>query len=357
MALLAEDNFLNKVLLTLAEKQASDVHLKSGYKIYYRFLGEIKIYEESPVLTNEIILSYLKTVINEKVSNEFKINKQSDFGFNTSDSTRYRANLYKTNSGYSLALRRINNKASTFEDLNAPSIFKQIAKLEKGLIIISGPTGSGKSTTLNSMINYINLNYEKHIITIEDPIEFVHTNQKSLINQREIGTDAVSFALALKSALREDPDIILIGEMRDAETIKEALRAAETGHLVFATMHTQTAAKSIDRIVDSCESGEKEMVRTMVSSSIQAIILQKLVKHINGETRIAAYEILLGTSAVRNLIRENKINQIDSMIQTGKKFGMIDMETYLKLLFEKGMITREELDENTVKLGKENEEG
>jgi twitching motility protein PilT len=350
---LEEGSFLNSTLLKLETMGVSDIHLKSGHKAYYRLMGDIKALEESPVLDSNAILGFLKPVIADKTKEDFKKNKQADFGFFTSNSTRYRANLFKTSTGYSLCLRRIDSRVRSFADLMVPPILTKIAELQKGLVIISGPTGSGKSTTLSAMIDYINQNQEKHIITVEDPIEFVHKNKKSLINQREIGVDAVSFGLAVVSALREDPDIILIGEIRDSGTIKECLRAAETGHLVFTTMHTQSAAKSIDRIIETCESGEKEMVRAMLGTSLQAVVLQKLVKRKDGSGRVCAFEVLVGTGAVRNLIKENKISQIDSMIQTGSKFGMVDMTTSVTNLYHRGIISKEEFELNTVDMGKE----
>jgi twitching motility protein PilT len=352
MAQLNNENFLDKVLLILETKGVSDIHLKSGYNIYYRSMGDIKIMKDTPVIDNNTILTFLKDILDDRMKGEFQKNKQVDFGFATSNNTRYRANLFKTHVGLSLSLRRINNKISTFEELMAPDIIRTLANLQKGLVIISGPTGSGKSTTLSSIINYINENQERHIITIEDPIEFVHQNKKCLINQREIGNDVVNFSLALKSALREDPDIILLGEIRDAETIKECLTAAETGHLVFTTMHTQTAAKSIDRIVDTCEAGEKDMVRSMLSTSLQAVVLQKLLKRRDGTGRICAFEVLVGTAGVRNLIKENKIAQIDSMIQTGTKYGMIDMLTSIDNLYKRGLISLSEKEINTIEIGK-----
>ena len=354
MAKLKETNIFNSILIELEQQGVSDIHLKSGYKIYYRLFGDIKVYEKSEVLNNSTLISYIAEVFTEKIKIDFKNTNQADFGFATSNNTRYRANLFRTSTGYALSLRRINNFIASFEDLHAPEIFKEIATLQKGLVIVSGPTGCGKSTTITSIIDYINSNYCKHIITIEDPIEFIHHNKNCLINQREVGVDAKSFSLAIKAALREDPDIILLGEIRDPETIKECLIAAETGHLVFTTMHTQTAAKSVDRIIETCQPEEKEMVRSMLSTSLQAVILQKLLKRKDGDGRIAAFEILLGTSAIRNLIKENRIAQIDSMLQTGKKFGMVDMNTSIQKLFNDGYISKEEMDANIQKLGKEN---
>ena len=351
--LLSKDSYINEILLNLQSDSVSDVHIKSDAEIRYRFNGDIVTLENSKILSVKEIINDLSTILNERIKTEFNINKQVDFSFAISNKTRYRANMYKTTSGISLALRKINNTIKTLEELMAPEIIKKIAHLQKGLVIISGPTGSGKSTTLNSIINYINNNFNKHIITIEDPIEFLHTSRKCLINQREVGNDTNNFSLAIKSALREDPDIILIGEIRDAESIKQCLHAAETGHLVFTTMHTQTAAKSIDRIIDSCEVGEKELIRSMLSTSLQAVILQKLIKTIDNKSRVAAYEVLLGINSVRNLIRENKINAIDSMIQINSRYGMIDMKTSIEKLYSDGLISKEEMNNNLINLNDE----
>jgi twitching motility protein PilT len=343
---LPEDSYLNKILLALETKRVSDVHIQNNSKIYYRYLGDIKILDDSQVITNDSLITYLKPALNSNSTTIFKNNMQVDFAFATSNSTRYRANLYSTTRGLSLALRRVEDKIIQFEELGIAPILQKISNLPKGLVIISGQTGSGKSTTINSIIDYINSNHEKHIITIEDPVEFMHKNKKSLVEQREVGDSVKSFNLGVISALREDPDVILIGEMRDSTTIKECLRAAETGHLVFTTLHTQTASKSIDRIVDSCEAGEKDLVRIMLATSLQAIISQKLLKKADNKGMAVAFEVLLGTSAVSNMIRENKISQINSMIQTGSKYGMIDMEASIKKLFESGIITKEEAEES-----------
>ena len=358
MKTLEENSKLNKLLIQLELKNVSDVHIKSGHSVFYRFAGDIKMINNIS-FTSEEIVENIKPILTQNIQDQFKNNMQSDFSFATSNETRYRANLYRTNSGISLALRRINNEAKSLEELAPYSVntFKEILNLDKGLVIVCGPTGSGKSTTLTAIINYINNNFEKHIITIEDPIEFIHKSNKCLIDQREVGRDVNSFADALKAALREDPDIILVGEIRDSESIKYCLNAAETGHLVFTTLHTQTASKSIDRIVDSCEPNEKEIVRSMLSSSIQAVILQKLLKKADNTGVVAAFEILLGISSVRNLIRENKISQIDSIIQMSSKYGMIDMETSIKKLYENHIITEEEMKANLNNIednGKEN---
>lgn len=349
MKTLEENSKLNKLLIDLESKNVSDVHIKSDHNVFYRFMGDIKTIGDI-LFSSEEIIENIKPILTQTIQTQFKESLQSDFSFATSNNTRYRANLYRTNTGISLALRRINSEAKTLEELAPFSVdtFKEILGLDKGLVIVCGPTGSGKSTTLTAIINYINSNFEKHIITIEDPIEFIHKSNKCLIDQREVGRDVNSFSDALRAALREDPDIILVGEIRDAESIKYCLNAAETGHLVFTTLHTQTASKSIDRIVDSCEPNEKEIVRSMLSSSIQAVILQKLLKRADNSGVVAAFEILLGISSVRNLIRENKISQIDSIIQMSSKYGMIDMETSIKKLYENHIITEDEMKNNLI---------
>jgi twitching motility protein PilT len=242
------------------------------------------------------------------------------------------------------------------EELELPPIMRRFAELEKGLILVTGPTGSGKSTTLASMINHINENDGRHIITIEDPVEFFHTSKKSLVNHRELGTDTKSFARALKSVLREDPDVILVGEMRDYETIALALTAAETGHLVFGTLHSNSAAKTIDRIIDAFPTGDKEMIRAMLASSLQGVVAQTLLKKTGGEGRIGAFEILVGTNAVRNLIRENQVAQLYSMIQTGSRYGMITMEDAVNAMLEQGIIDKSEARRALLKTTDEGED-
>ncbi len=351
MKTLEENSKLNKLLIDLESRNVSDIHIKSDHNVFYRFMGDIKIINDI-LFNSEEIIENIKPILTQNIQDQFKNYMQSDFSFATSNETRYRANLYRTNTGISLALRRINSEAKTLEELAPFSVdtFKEILSLDKGLVIVCGPTGSGKSTTLTAIINYINNNFEKHIITIEDPIEFIHKSNKCLIDQREVGRDVNSFSDALRAALREDPDIILVGEIRDSESIKYCLNAAETGHLVFTTLHTQTASKSIDRIVDSCEPNEKEIIRSMLSSSIQAVILEKLLKRADKKGLVPAFEILLGISSVRNLIRENKISQIDSIIQMSSKYGMIDMETSIKKLYENHIITEEEMKNNLINI-------
>jgi len=241
-------------------------------------------------------------------------------------------------------------------ELDLPPVIRRFAELEKGIVLVTGPTGSGKSTTLASMINHINLHMPKHVLTIEDPVEFFHTSQKSLVNHREVGTDTKSFARALKSALREDPDVILVGEMRDYETISLALTAAETGHLVFATLHSNSAAKTVDRIIDVFPTGDKEMVRAMLASSLQGVVAQTLLKRANGSGRVGAFEVLVGTNAVRNLIRENQIPQMYSMMQTGSRYGMVTMEDAIQSLLESGLIDQEEARKALLKTSDENDE-
>jgi twitching motility protein PilT len=257
-------------------------------------------------------------------------------------------NGFNTRLGASAVFRTIPTEVPIMEDLGLPPVMRRLADLEKGIVIVTGPTGSGKSTTLASMINHINMHHSKHILTIEDPVEFFHASKKCLVNHREVGTDTNSFARALKSALREDPDVILVGEMRDYETISLALTAAETGHLVFATLHANSASKTVDRIIDVFPTGDKEMVRAMLSSSLQGVIAQTLLRRADGQGRVGAYEILIGTNAVRNLIRENQIPQMYSMMQTGSRYGMITMQDAIADLFEAGIIDKDEARRATI---------
>jgi len=277
--------------------------------------------------------------MNDKQRKDFEEFLECDFSFEIPGLARFRVNAFNQDRGAAAAFRTIPSKVLSLEDLKAPDVFKDIITVPRGLVLVTGPTGSGKSTTLAAMIDYLNDNDYAHILTIEDPIEFVHESKKCLINQREVHRDTLGFAEALRSALREDPDIILVGEMRDPETIAMTLMAAETGHLVFGTLHTSSAAKTIDRIIDVFPAAEKSMVRSMLSESLRAVISQTLMKKIGGG-RIAAHEIMIGTPAIRNLIREDKVAQMYSAIQTGQAFGMQTLDQHLQELVQKGMIGR-----------------
>ena len=268
-----------------------------------------------------------------------KKNLEAYFSFEIPGVSRFRVNAYNQQRGAAAVFRTIPSKVLTLEELKAPAILRQLAQEPRGIVLVTGPTGSGKSTTLAAMVDFINANDPAHILTVEDPIEFVHTSQKSLINQRELGKNTLSFANALKSALREDPDVILVGEMRDLETIRLALTAAETGHLVFGTLHTSSAAKTIDRVIDVFPAAEKEMVRAMLSESIRGIVSQTLCKTADGKGRVAAHEVMIGTPAIRNLIREGKIAQMYSAIQTGTKDGMQTLDQTLTKLVAERKIT------------------
>jgi twitching motility protein PilT len=277
--------------------------------------------------------------MNDQQRKLYQQNMETDFAFELPNVARFRVNAFTSNRGPAAVFRTVPSTVLTLEDLKAPRIFQKIADHPRGLVLVTGPTGSGKSTTLAAMINYINDTQPSHILTIEDPIEFVHQSKKALVNQRELHQHTHSFANALRSALREDPDVILIGEMRDPETISLALTAAETGHLVFGTLHTTGAAKTVDRIVDVFPAGEKEMVRSMLSESLRAVISQTLLKTRDGNGRVAAHEILISTPAVRNLIRENKIAQINSTLQTGQTHGMQTLDQSLQALVRQGVIS------------------
>jgi twitching motility protein PilT len=280
-------------------------------------------------------------IMNDKQRKAYEEFFETDFSFEIPELARFRVNAFNQARGAAAVFRTIPTEILTLEDLGAPKIFKDIAMYPRGIVIVTGPTGSGKSTTLAAMVDYVNDNRPDHILTIEDPIEFVHQSRRCLINQREVHRDTLGFNEALRSALREDPDVVLVGEMRDLETIRLALTAAETGHLVFATLHTSSAAKTIDRIVDVFPAGEKDMVRSMLSESLKAVISQTLLKK-NGGGRIAAHEIMIATAAIRNLIREGKIAQMYSAIQTGQSLGMQTLDQCLQELLAKGMVSREE---------------
>jgi len=328
-------------LLAFAVKnKASDLHLSSALPPMIRVDGDLRRLN-LPALDNQQLTELLYSTMSDHQRRDFEANLEVDFSYAVPGLARFRVNCFHHDRGVGGAFRTIPVAVWTLEDIGAPSSFKDIINVPRGLVLVTGPTGSGKSTTLAAMIDHINTTIAGHILTIEDPIEFVHTSRKCLINQREIHRDTHGFNQALRSALREDPDIILVGEMRDIETIRLALTAAETGHLVFATLHTSSAAKTIDRIIDVFPAGEKSMVRSMLSESLRAVIAQTLMKRIGGG-RIAAHEIMLATPAIRNLIREDKVAQMYSAIQTGQNVGMHTLDQYLEGLVARGIVARNE---------------
>lgn len=342
---------LTQLLAFTMQNKASDLHLSAGSPPIIRSDGIMKRVKGDS-LSSDAIRAMLYSVMSEDQRAEYEKNLEIDFAIALGEKARFRVNAFTTRLGSSGVFRTIPSVVPTMEELELPPIMRRFAELEKGIILITGPTGSGKSTTLASMVNHINLHESKHILTIEDPVEFFHTSKKSLVNHREVGTDTNSFARALKSALREDPDVILVGEMRDYETVSLALTAAETGHLVFATLHASSAAKTIDRVIDVFPTGDKEMVRAMLASSLQGVVAQTLLRRVNGG-RVGAYEILVGTNAVRNLIRENQIAQMYSMMQTGSRYGMITMEEAVSNLLEAGIIDKEEARSALMKTSEE----
>ncbi len=332
---------ITQLLAFTMQNNASDLHLSPNNPPIIRAHGELKRIKADPLRSDDI-RTMLYSVMTEDQRADFERDMELDFAIAFGEKARFRVNIFTTRTGTAAVFRSIPSLIPTMEELELPRVMKRFAELEKGLVLVTGPTGSGKSTTLASLINYINENEARHIITVEDPVEFFHTSKKSLVNHRELGTDTKSFARALKSALREDPDVVLVGEMRDHETISLALTAAETGHLVFGTLHSNTAAKTIDRIIDVFPTGDKEMVRAMLASSLQGVVSQTLMKKAGGGGRVGAFEILVGTNAVRNLIRENQVAQMYSMIQTGSRYGMITMEDAIKQLLEAGVVDRAE---------------
>ncbi|HGH7104200.1 TPA: type IV pilus twitching motility protein PilT [Neisseria meningitidis] len=323
-----------------AKNKASDLHLSSGISPMIRVHGDMRRIN-LPEMSAEEVGNMVTSVMNDHQRKIYQQNLEVDFSFELPNVARFRVNAFNIGRGPAAVFRTIPSTVLSLEDLKAPSIFQKIAESPRGMVLVTGPTGSGKSTTLAAMINYINETQPAHILTIEDPIEFVHQSKKSLINQRELHQHTLSFANALRSALREDPDVILVGEMRDPETIGLALTAAETGHLVFGTLHTIGAAKTVDRIVDVFPAEEKEMVRSMLSESLTAVISQNLLKTHDGNGRVASHEILIANPAVRNLIRENKITQINSVLQTGQASGMQTMDQSLQSLVRQGLIAPE----------------
>ncbi len=319
---------------------SSDLHLSAGLPPMIRVDGDIKRIN-APSLDHKEVHDMVYDIMNDKQRKDYEEFWECDFSFEIPGLARFRVNAFNQNRGAGAVFRTIPSVILSLEELGAPMIFKDISDYPRGVVLVTGPTGSGKSTTLAAMVNHKNETELGHILTVEDPIEFVHESKKCLINQREVHRDTLGFNEALRSALREDPDVILVGEMRDLETIRLALSAAETGHLVFGTLHTSSAAKTIDRIVDVFPAAEKDMIRAMLSESLRAVISQTLLKK-KGGGRIAAHEIMIGTPAIRNLIRENKIAQMYSAIQTGQSYGMKTLDQDLQEIVNKGLVTKEE---------------
>lgn len=331
------------------EKNASDLHITVGIPPMLRINGQLIKYNDE-ILYSDDTEKLVRQLLSEKQFEELNEKGQIDTSYSRSGIGRFRVNAYKQRGSYAMAIRVIPLLVPTIDELGLPSILKDISRTNRGLILVTGPTGSGKSTTLASMVNLINEEKNYHIITLEDPIEYLHRHNKSIVNQREIGTDTNSFSEALRAALRQDPDVILVGEMRDLDTISIALTAAETGHLVLSTLHTIGAAKTIDRIIDVFPPYQQQQIRIQLSTVIQAILSQQLVPKADGSGRVAAVEVMIATPAIRNLIREEKVHQIENAIQTGGKFGMKTMDKALLELYNGGIITKETLLNQAVNL-------
>ena len=331
---------IGELLAFGAKNGSSDLHLSAGVPPMIRVDGDMRKLNV-PVLDHTEVHDMVYDIMNDKQRKDYEEFWECDFSFEIPGLARFRVNAFNQNRGAGAVFRTIPSEILSLEQLKCPKIFEELADIPRGVVLVTGPTGSGKSTTLAAMVNHKNENEYGHILTVEDPIEFVHVTKKCLINQREVHRDTLGFNEALRSALREDPDVILVGEMRDLETIRLALSAAETGHLVFGTLHTSSAAKTIDRIIDVFPAAEKDMIRAMLSESLKAVIAQTLLKK-NGGGRVAAHEIMIGTPAIRNLIRENKIAQMYSAIQTGQSHGMKTLDQDLADLVKKGVVSRQE---------------
>lgn len=337
---------ITELLAFSVQNDASDLHLSTGSPPLIRVDGDVRKLN-IPAFDAKDVNALVYDIMNDRQRKEYEQNLEVDFSFEVPNLARFRVNAFNQNRGPAAVFRTIPSKILSLDDLGCPEIFREISDTPRGLVLVTGPTGSGKSTTLAAMVDYINKSKNDHILTIEDPIEFVHENHKCLINQREVHRDTLSFSAALRSALREDPDVILVGEMRDLETIRLAMTAAETGHLVFGTLHTTSAPKTIDRIIDVFPGEEKSMVRSMLSESLRAVISQTLIKKTGGG-RVAAHEIMIGVPAIRNLIREDKIAQMYSAIQTGMQHGMQTMDQCLQNLVNRGMISKQAAMEKAV---------
>ncbi len=332
---------ISELLAFVVKNKASDLHLSAGLPPMIRVHGDVRRIN-LPALEHKDVHAMVYDIMNDGQRKFYEENLECDFSFSIPNLARFRVNAFVQHRGAGAVFRTIPSKVLTLEELKCPRVFVDISSQPRGVVLVTGPTGSGKSTTLAAMIDYLNENEYGHILTVEDPIEFVHESKKCLVNQREVGPHTLSFANALRSALREDPDIILVGEMRDLETIRLAMTAAETGHLVFGTLHTSSAAKTIDRIIDVFPAEEKDMVRAMLSESLRAVISQTLLKTRDGTGRVAAHEIMVGTPAIRNLIRENKVAQMYSAIQTGQQLGMQTLDQNLQELVKRNVVSVDE---------------
>ncbi len=332
---------IQDLLTQTVQQGASDLHLSAGLPPMWRIHGSLRAVS-GEALTHEQIASAMDSIMSPHQRAHFAQALEADFSHEVPGVSRFRVNVYQQIRGISVAFRAIPSKVPSLSELHAPEVFADFALRPRGLVLVTGPTGSGKSTTLAAMLHELNITQAKHVLTIEDPVEFLYVPQKCLINQREVGGQTLSFANALRSALREDPNVILVGEMRDLETIRLAITAAETGHLVLATLHTSGAAKAIDRIIDVFPGEEKSVVRSMLSESLTAVVSQVLCKRKDGQGRVAAFEIMVGTAAVRNLIREGKIAQLYSAMQTGSSAGMQTLDQSLTRLVQQGLISKEE---------------
>jgi len=333
---------MDRLLQACVSQDASDIHIVVGRPPVLRIDGRLRSLE-TKVLDPDDTVSLMKSITPERNQQELQEEGGTDFGFAYGDKARFRVAIFRQKGNITVVLRLIPTNIMSFEEIGLPKICAALCRRPRGMFLVTGPTGSGKTTTLACMINYINENFDRHIVTVEDPIEYYHTHKKSIINQREVGIDVPSFAEALRRVLRQDPDVILVGELRDLETIESAIRAAETGHLVFSTLHTTSAAGTITRIIDIFPVNQQEQIRTQLSINLMAVLSQTLCPLAAGKGRIAAYEFMVVTPAIANLIRENKTYRIDSSIQTGKKLGMQLLDEHLWQFYDQGKITLEEL--------------
>ena len=333
---------IDRLLETVIKLNASDLHLTVGRKPTLRLHGGLKNLD-TKVLESDDMVTLMKAITSERSQQELQEVGSCDFGFAYGSEARFRVSVFRQRGDLAIVCRLIPNKLLTIDQIGLPEICTELIRRPRGLFLVTGPTGSGKTTSLATMIDYVNINLERHIITMEDPIEYYHYHKKSIVNQREIGNDTPSFAEALRRALRQDPDVILVGEMRDLETIEAAIRAAETGHLVFATLHTTGAAKTIDRVVDAFPQQQQNQIRVQLSTALLAVLSQALLPRVDTKGMVAAYEFLVVTPAIANLIRDNKSFRIDSAIQTGKRFGMQLLDEHLWSLYSRGMISAEDM--------------